>query len=432
MKNSNSNTPNWPNRSIYIGDNLNVMRSMNDACVDLIYLDPPFNSNRTYSAPIGSDAAGASFKDTWTRDDVDDAWAGLIAEEHPAVFAVCRMAELAHSDGMYSYLVMMGKRLIEMRRILKDTGSIYLHCDPTASHYLKPMMDAIFGRGNFRNEIVWGYKASNSPVKAGFPSKHDTVLFYAKSDKTAFNPQYTPYGDEYIKKSYRHIDGDGRRYRKHSKRADGSERRLYLDEGKGTPVLSWWTDIKGFGTVTQSKERTGYPTQKPIALIERIIKASTNEGDVVLDPFCGCATTCVAAETLGRQWVGIDISGMAYDLIEQRLIEKMDDGVLFKGGRYQKPHKFENNLPPKQVYGGKMSKRKAKPILFGRSKGRCNKCEHDFPYEMFDVDHVHPKALNGPDALENYQLLCVRCHRFKGTLSDEAHTAKLRKLKIVK
>ena len=145
MGNGNGGIPNFPNRTIFTGDNLHVMRGMNDACIDLIYLDPPFNSNRTYSAPIGSEAAGASFKDAWTRDDLDDAWAGNIAEQFPAVYAVCRAAEMAHSDGMYSYLVMMAKRLIEMHRILKDTGSIYLHCDPTASHYLKGIMDSIWG-----------------------------------------------------------------------------------------------------------------------------------------------------------------------------------------------------------------------------------------------------------------------------------------------
>ena len=220
---------------------------------------------------------------------------------------------------MGAYLCWMAIRVLEMHRVLKPTGSIYLHCDPTASHYLKTMMDAIFRRENFRNEVVWGYKASNSPIKSAFPRKHDIILFYAKSDKSTFNPQYVPYDKDYIEKSYRYGNEAEGKYRKHSRRADGSERRLYLDDAKGAPVLSWWTDIKAFGTATQSKERTGYPTQKPLALYKRIIEASSNLGDIVLDPFAGSATTCVAAERLGRQWIGIDINQDAEDIIRKRL-----------------------------------------------------------------------------------------------------------------
>ena len=150
--------PNWSNRTMWTGDNLDVMRGMNSESVDLIYLDPPFNSNRTYSAPIGSQAAGAAFKDTWTLEDVDDAWHGEIAEQHPAVYAIIDAAGVAHGKGMKSYLIMMAVRLMEMHRLLKPMGSLYLHCDPTASHYLKMLMDAVLGRSNFRNEIVWCYR----------------------------------------------------------------------------------------------------------------------------------------------------------------------------------------------------------------------------------------------------------------------------------
>ena len=161
------NQPNWVNRTMWTGDNLDIMRGMNSESVDLIYLDPPFNSNRNYSAPIGSEAAGAAFKDTWTLDDVDLAWHGEIAEQHPALYAIIDAAREAHGRGMQSYLIMMGVRLLEMRRLLKPTGSIYLHCDPTASHYLKLLMDAVFGLGNFRTEIVWKRSSAHSDTKTG-------------------------------------------------------------------------------------------------------------------------------------------------------------------------------------------------------------------------------------------------------------------------
>ena len=195
---------------MWTGDNLPIMRGMNSECVDLIYLDPPFNSNRTYSAPIGSEAAGAAFKDTWTLDDVDDAWHGEIAEQNPAVYAVVGAAGEAHGKGMKSYLIMMAVRLLEMRRILKPTGSIYLHCDPTASHYLKLLMDSIFGKVNYRNEVVW--KRTNAPTASDYQlgCVHDTILVYAKSSEFRMNPVFIPYSDDYIEKHFSHRDNRGR------------------------------------------------------------------------------------------------------------------------------------------------------------------------------------------------------------------------------
>ena len=176
---------------MWTGDNLPIMRGMNSQTVDLLYLDPPFNSNRTYSAPIGSQAAGAAFKDTWTLEDVDLAWHGEIAEQNPAVYAVIGAAGEAHGKGMKSYLIMMAVRLLEMRRIMKDTGSLYLHCDPTASHYLKLLMDAVFGRLNFRNEIVWAYR--RWPAKQNnFQRMHDVILRYSKSEDSVWNQLYEP------------------------------------------------------------------------------------------------------------------------------------------------------------------------------------------------------------------------------------------------
>ena len=204
--------PNFADKTIWTGDNLDVMRGMNSECVDLIYLDPPFNSNRNYAAPVGSKAAGAAFKDTWTLDDLDVAWMGLIADEQPAMYQVLQAAGLTHGKGMQSYLCMMGVRLLEMRRVLKGTGSIYLHCDPTASHYLKLLMDAV-GAGQFRNEITWRRYSSHGNVGHNFGKVHDILLRYSMSNRTTWNQQYRPLSEQYVEKYFRKVEeSTGRRY----------------------------------------------------------------------------------------------------------------------------------------------------------------------------------------------------------------------------
>ena len=183
---------NFANQTVWTGDNLDILRGMNSTCVDLIYLDPPFNSNKTYAAPIGSEAAGAAFKDTWTLSDVDEAWHGEIADREPALYAIIDAARQSHGNGMKSYLIMMAVRLLEMHRVLKDTGSIYLHCDPTASHYLKLLMDAVFGGANFRNEVVWHYRRWPAEQR-NFQRMHDTLLFYSyRKDVNVFNKLMHP------------------------------------------------------------------------------------------------------------------------------------------------------------------------------------------------------------------------------------------------
>ena len=184
--------PNFKNRTLWTGDNLHVMRGLNSETVDLIYLDPPFNSNRDYAAPIGSDAAGAAFKDTWTLSDVDLAWHGEIAEANPGLYRVIDAAREAHGRGMQSYLIMMAVRLLEMKRLLKPTGSLYLHCDPTASHYLKLVMDAVLGAGHFKNEVVWHYRRWTGKARR-FQRLHDLILLYSKSTDYIFNQLYTEY-----------------------------------------------------------------------------------------------------------------------------------------------------------------------------------------------------------------------------------------------
>ena len=200
---------NWKDKTIFIGDNLHIMRGMNSDSVDLIYLDPPFNSNRNYAAPIGSQAAGAAFKDTWTLSDIDIAEHGELAEQAPSLHTVIQAARETHGKGMQSYLIMMSTRLLEMERILKDTGSIYLHCDPTASHYLKLVMDAVFGRDNFQNEVVWKRtSAHNDPGRFG--RIHDTLFYYVKGEGATWNIEYEEHDPNYIKKQYRYKDARGR------------------------------------------------------------------------------------------------------------------------------------------------------------------------------------------------------------------------------
>ena len=382
---------NWKDKTIFIGDNLHVMRGMNSDSVDLIYLDPPFNSNRNYAAPIGSQAAGAAFKDTWTLNDIDIAEHGELAEGAPSLHTVIQAAREAHGKGMQSYLIMMSTRLLEMERILKDTGSIYLHCDPTASHYLKLVMDTVFGRDNFRNEVIWKRtSAHNDPGRFG--RIHDILLFYVKGSGATWNTEHEAHDQNYIEKFYRHKDthgryqtGDltgsetrtgesgeawrdfdptdigrhwavpstgayaayiGKHFIPNYGHISGVHDRLnaldeaglihwpnrgtmprlkrYLNATPGRPLQDIIVDINQLGST--AKERTGYPTQKPLALLERIIKASSNPGDVVFDPFCGCATTLVAADRLQRSWVGIDISPKAAELVVERI--KREQGLF--------------------------------------------------------------------------------------------------------
>ena len=460
-------TPNFADKTIWTGDNLDILRGMNSETVDLIYLDPPFNSNRSYAAPVGSKAAGAAFKDTWTLSDLDVAWMGLIADEQPAIANLLHAASLTHGKGMQSYLTMMAVRLLEMRRVLKDTGSIYLHCDPTASHYLKLLTDAIFGAGNFRNEVVW--RRANAKGDTGQGAKHfgrvnDLLLFYVKSDKANFYPQYRPLDPDYVERFYRYSDQDGRRFKLDNMLGPGgaskgnpqyeimgvtrywrySQSKMeeliaagrviqtnpgtvpmykrYLDESRGTPLTTNWTDIsfvRGW-----SKERIGYPTQKPLALLERIIKASSNPGDMVLDPFCGCATALVAADRLGRRWVGIDLSPKAVELVNLRLQQEM--GSLFHHGYVT----ARTDIPRRTDIDAPIPYRQNRHVLFGRQEGLCNGCKVMFPFRNFTVDHVVPQSRGGTDHLDNLQLLCGACNSLKGDRPQEYLIAKLTELAV--
>ena len=319
---------------LYFGDNLEILREIEDESVDLICTDPPFNSGRDYNAFIDDSLAQKkAFADTWTWDTAaQDARADIeqrayICDTYKALEECLRGYDLVlrrtvsgNKGAMRAYLAFMGPRLAEMHRVLAPTGSIYLHCDPTASHYLKGIMDAIWDQDNraknefFRNEIVWGYKGPSS-AKRWFPRKHDIILFYGKTESAFFNP-------EGARVAYTRVTGTGSSSLARGNRTSKDVKALeaaYTKRGK--LVEDYWVDFPSSGHMSRH-ERLGYPTQKPRLLYERMIRASSNKGDIVLDPFCGCGTTIDAAHTLHRKWIGIDITVLALDPMRQRLKDR--------------------------------------------------------------------------------------------------------------
>ena len=323
-------------RKIYFGDNLEILRELETGCVHLVCTDPPFNSGRNYNTFLkASQSQRTAFVDTWTWDDAaQDARReiGELARTSESYAAlknaltgydlVLQKATSGAPSAMRAYLTFMGPRILELHRVLHPNGSMYLHCDPTASHYLKGLMDAMFGVENFRNEIVWHYSAGSAP-RQDFKRKHDIILRYVKGPSFVFNQPRMPYAEK-DKHRFKYEDEDGRKYRRNrTKDKHGNWKRFYWDEG--TPRDDVFTYLRG-SEMNQigatSKERLGYPTQKPRALYERLIEASSNPGDIVLDPFCGCGTTIDAAETLNRQWIGIDVTLLALDPMQKRLRER--------------------------------------------------------------------------------------------------------------
>ena len=402
--------------ALYYGDNLEVLREhIADASVDLIYLDPPFNSNASYNvlfrAPAGggADASIEAFDDTWAwGPSAEDALADIRSSGNHKLHTLMAAIRTALGDNaLMAYLAMMAVRLLELHRVLKDTGSLYLHCDPTASHYLKLVLDAVFGAENFRNEITWKRTTTHSDSKT-WSRVSDIILFYTKSSAFAWETPREAHSDAYVASKYNQDDGDGRgkyhldnmtspnprpnmmyewlgfpfpakgwRYQTETMQRLHDEGRIwyptnadatydtkrrprlkrYLDEMSGGVMGTIWTDIPPINS--QAQERLGYPTQKPRALLERIIAASSNPGDVVLDPFCGCGTAVDAAEKLGRRWLGIDITHLAIGLIEKRMHEGYDrpgDGFVLPFDvigvpkdkdsalrlAEEKPHDFQN------------------------------------------------------------------------------------------
>ena len=394
------------NRHIFIKDNLEVLRAFDSESVDLIYLDPPFNSNKDYNAPIGSESAGAHFKDRWTLQDTDVAWWGELADKHPSLYSAIQAVGVVNGNRDKSYLIYMAMRLLEMKRILKDTGSIYLHCDQTMSHSLKLIMDAIFGREHFKNEIIWCYTGpSNS--KTYFPKKHDTIFWYSKTKQAVFN-------FDLVRVPYKRL---------RTGKTSGIFKKDTMLNIKGKIIEDWWSDTTPVARL--NKERVGYPTQKPVALLERIIKASSNEDDLVLDPFCGCATTCIASEKLKRRWIGIDLSPKAGELIKLRTkSELIPKGEQMDFRNLIKDITVTTQLP---IRNAPKPSKNIKWLLFGQQEGRCNGCKVLFDFRHFHKDHIIPKAKGGQDTDRNLQLLCGSCNMIKGTKNMAYLKAQLKK-----
>ena len=401
------------NRTLFLEDNLPVLRGLDSDSIDLIATDPPFNKGVPAFKGKTKAGQGVEFKDVWNWDeDVHVNWINDLRQRHPSLFNVIHYANAAAGDDMGAFLCWMSVRVLEMHRVLKPTGSMYLHCDPTASHYLKAMMDAIFGRKNFRNEIVWGYR-TQGVSKNWWPRKHDVILFYVKSGSYTFTPQMER---QIYEKPFRHTkkDAQGRWYVE-------TYRRDVWDHDETRPPIS------------QSKERTGYPTQKPLALYKRIIEASSNPDDMVLDPFAGCATTCVAAEQLGRQWIGIDIREEAGDVIHERLENEVNGSMAWDAivrtpteapertddGEPAAPELFLEPSKPKER---RISVPEAREALAKRDGLRCRGCGYVPPYlDFMHVDHKKPRKLKGKESMANFALLCEPCNRkksYKLTLTE--------------
>lgn len=329
-------TGGWKNK-LYYGDNLDILRRyIPDESVDLIYLDPPFNSNATYNVLFAEQNGTASaaqiraFEDTWHWDRAAEQAYREVVEQGPkkAADLLQALRQFLGQNDVMAYLAMMAVRLIELRRVRKPTGSIYLHRDPTASHYLKLVMDSIFGARNFRNEIIWHYKFRLMHNKYRFNRKHDVLVFYAKSDAHVLNRVAEPCTREEvirIRKQAVYMDEEGREWIwMLGPRGRSKNKKKYIDdiiqEGKAL------SDVWDIMPITSSaKERLGYPTQKPETLLERIIRASSNEGDIIFDPFCGCGTAVAVPERLRRRWIGIDITHLAINLIKRRLQDTFGD-----------------------------------------------------------------------------------------------------------
>jgi DNA modification methylase len=364
-----------PTRQLYFGDNIDILHTIAEESIDLVYLDPPFNSQQTYNVLFKerdrrpSSAQIQAFEDTWHwSPEAQEQYSTLVTGPNvpgKVATAIESFHQVLGENDVMAYLVMMTPRLLQLHRVLKDTGSLYLHCDPTASHYLKVICDQIFGPRNFRNEVAWKRSHAHNSANRYGPN-HDILLFYGKSQDSFWNPVYHSYDDSYLAKHYSHTDESGRRYKRENPTGAGIRRgltglpwrgidptpkgrhwavepealerldeqgdiywpekegswpyiKLYLDEMKGVPAQDIWVDIDPINM--RAKERIGFPTQKPQALLERIIQASCPTDGLVLDPFCGCGTTVAAAEALNRSWIGIDIAYIAIAIVEERLMD---------------------------------------------------------------------------------------------------------------
>ena len=450
--------------TIYHSDNLPVLRGIDSRTIDLIYLDPPFNKKDTFVGGgkqvervrdffLKRQRLGhfkgvdfhhvfrdekASFKDIWNETDMHQHYYTKVSGHSKDLVDYLNSVRNSAPAGSFYYLLFMAVRLIEMHRVLKDTGSLYLHCDPTMSHYLKGLMDMIFGVPHFINEIVWHYYAGTAPEK-GLAKKHDIIFHYLKDRESDwyYNAWRTPIPEDQHNR-YKYDDKDGKgRYRFGGQ---GDKTKYYLSRGRAATDV--WIGINIINK--NAKERVGYPTQKPLALLDRIIKASSREGDVVLDPFCGCATTCIAAERLKRRWLGIDKNLQAYYMVYYRAFHDKQLGYISEESTEESIAMFDTRLrlsdkPPartdidpaelekqdadkkeKELIRQKKKpmpqgeKNKYRAIQYEDQRGMCAGCDRYMRIEEFEVDHIVPKSKGGGNELDNLQVLCHLCNNWKG------------------
>lgn len=381
------------NRTLYFGDNLDILREkIPPESIDLVYLDPPFNSKKNYNILYKKDGQDSpsqiqAFEDTWNWNTVgvETSFNELIENKENIKISnlMIGFEKVMGRNGTLAYLSMMTTRLIELKRVLKSTGSIYLHCDPTASHYLKIVMDVIFGEDNFRNEIVWCYSGGNN-AHTYFQRKHDIILFYSKTEKYIFNAKDIVILPRETSRYY--IDEEGKKYTK-------KNGKIYYCKHEGKIPEDYWIDIQVLHHI--SNERLGYPTQKPEALLERIIKASSNEGDIVIDPFCGCGTTVAVAEKLNRKWIGIDITPLAINVIKKRMSDHSSN------------IKIELDGLPKDLDGAKML---------------AEQCGHngrfDFQYWVLSLINAIPNEMGPDGGIDGIIRYSEIDEKFKSTYKD--------------
>ena len=456
--------------TIICGDNLDVLRAIDSECVDLVYLDPLFNKNRKMGSPIEKYNMDCTFKDVFEDKDMKDEWVEFIDDKHPTLAKILNAYRDVGHPSNYYYCVWLVIRLLEVYRVLKPTGSLYLHCDQTMNNHIELMLQYVFGEENCRNEIVWRRNSSSKSASRAFGNNSDYIYYFTKSDKYVYNPQYKAYSDDYIRKNFKNSDKrgfynsvtlanqqpNGYKYEykgyahpkngwycpeKTMKKLDKEDRLIfpaaktgrirqkrYLDEGKGVLIDNLWDDIKNVNA--RSKEFQDYKTQKPLALLERIIKTSSKEGDVVLDAFAGCSTACVAAARLNRSFIGIDISLNAFDIMQNRMKEEVD---FFLEVKFINTNKKEK-LPPRTTIDKhkqeKFTREQIKGILakkqMGKRDPKCNGCKLEIRLQWAEIDHIHPVSKGGADEISNMQLLCPQCNRSKGNMSMENFLAKLK------
>ena len=443
---------NFPDRALYTLDNLEVLRGMNSETVDLIATDPPFNTSRNRAGTAGFYVDKWKWGDTgilpdqWKWNEVHPIWLEQVKDENPALYEVIEAAGKCHGDDIAAFLCFLSVRLLEMHRILKPTGSLYLHCDHAANGYIRMALDAIFGAKNFRNEIVWHYNKWTNTASY-FQRNHDTIFLYAKSAAATFNKQYgepTKRQVELRKAGYNRGSKDGRPIlRVYNRKKAAEQIRLaeaegrtvyYVDEPlQGSPIPDVWTISSLNG---QSSERTGSPDQKPLMLYERIINASSNLGDLVLDPFCGCATTLVAANNLGRYWVGIDRRADAAYHIANRLLELGINVNDFQAQQQALLQELQSHcqildIAPVRTDGGDnyphlaavytarrrpatMTRQQMMDILVEQWGVLCWGCGFAPPdAEHLELDHIDPASQGGSNELDNRCPLCAPCNKRK-------------------